>query len=68
MSASNLLRVFNKVDNFSKEKYTLDCVTNEYGLKLSKGGEIDTSCLTLVLALHDKIPSIDLRNWSKPQP
>lgn len=51
MSALDLIRVLDEVDNWSKERCIPNSVTNEWGLTLSGGGETDACRLTLVLAL-----------------
>ncbi|KAL7635848.1 UNVERIFIED_CONTAM: hypothetical protein RMT77_013665 [Armadillidium vulgare] len=68
MSATDLKRIFNEVDNWIIEKYTLNSVTNEESIIISGAGPKDTSRLTLVLGQHNNIPSIDVRNWWRPKP
>lgn len=59
MSDSDLIRMFDEVDNLSNEKYVRDSMTNEWGLAISGGGETDTSHLATVLAIHKYIASIN---------
>src|ERR1700755_551745 len=68
MSATDLKRIFNEVDNWMKEEYDLSSVTNEEGIIISGGGLKDTNRLTLVLGQHNNIPSVDVRNWWRPKP